>query len=329
MAEVSERVGRAALGVQRDGVGLEPPETPHGGGTGVRNQPCCRGSASGTPAIASRRLAELLQLRHLGHGVIVPGSRRSRAERLRLYRDGPSATARLPLPQPAKRARARLRRWIIPAIGSVTPVGLIVVNIAVFIVKHLAAFRWSITILAFASGMMLNSWIGLKIYRIFQQRPRNIPLGLRGQPGRGAHRRHGGDHRRSFVTALFCSWVSPTAHPPQRHHLPHRSSRHLRPLRPAVHLPACARPGERQGGGRAAASALNDGPAAPGAPSATMGSALPHKLPSGAADLAQVWGWRRLPAPDTITRQMRGQRSRTKPAASIRQGIALEGGPSP
>jgi len=58
----------------------------------------------------------------------------------------------------------------------VTPVALIVVNIAVFIVKHLAAFRWSIAILAFVSGMMLNSWIGLKIYRLFQTRYRENVL---------------------------------------------------------------------------------------------------------------------------------------------------------
>ena len=61
-------------------------------------------------------------------------------------------------------------------LGAVTPVALIVVNIAVFIVKHLAAFRWSIAILAFVSGMMLNSWIGLKIYRLFQRRYREHAL---------------------------------------------------------------------------------------------------------------------------------------------------------
>jgi len=65
---------------------------------------------------------------------------------------------------------------VIPALGAVTPVSLIVVNIAVFIVKHLATFRWSIAILAFVSGMMLNSWIGLKIYRLFQARYREHAL---------------------------------------------------------------------------------------------------------------------------------------------------------
>jgi hypothetical protein len=77
-------------------------------------------------------------------------------------------------PPPSVETRpGRLRRWLIPGLGAVTPVGLIVVNIAVFIVKNLAAFRWTITILAFVSGMMLNSWIGLKIYRLLQQRWRD------------------------------------------------------------------------------------------------------------------------------------------------------------
>jgi hypothetical protein len=77
---------------------------------------------------------------------------------------------------PQQRRPGRLRRWAIPVIGAITPVALIVVNIAVFIVKHLAAFRWSIAILAFVSGMMLNSWTGLKIYRLFQQRFRENAL---------------------------------------------------------------------------------------------------------------------------------------------------------
>ena len=80
------------------------------------------------------------------------------------------------LPRPPIRHPGRVRRWAIPVLGAVTPVALIVVNIAVFIVKHLAAFRWSIAILAFVSGMMLNSWIGLKIYRLFQKRYREHAL---------------------------------------------------------------------------------------------------------------------------------------------------------
>ena len=80
------------------------------------------------------------------------------------------------LPRPPIRHPGRVRRWAIPVLGAVTPVALIVVNIAVFIGKHLGAFRWSIAILAFVSGMMLNSWIGLKIYRLFQKRYREHAL---------------------------------------------------------------------------------------------------------------------------------------------------------
>ncbi|MBV9100458.1 MAG: hypothetical protein JOZ46_02495 [Candidatus Dormibacteraeota bacterium] len=63
-----------------------------------------------------------------------------------------------------------LKRWTIPIIGAVTPVGLIVVNISIFIAKHLTEFRWTIAILAFVSGVMLNSWAGLNIYRVLQRR---------------------------------------------------------------------------------------------------------------------------------------------------------------
>jgi chromate transport protein ChrA len=65
---------------------------------------------------------------------------------------------------------AFLKRWTIPIIGALTPTALIVVNIAVFIVKNLTEFRWTISILAFVSGLMLNSWAGLNIYRMLQQR---------------------------------------------------------------------------------------------------------------------------------------------------------------
>ncbi|HEX4754883.1 MAG TPA: hypothetical protein VH661_03910 [Candidatus Dormibacteraeota bacterium] len=63
-----------------------------------------------------------------------------------------------------------LRRWTIPAIGAVTPVGLIVVNIAAFIVRNLPQFRLGISVLAFVSGLMLNAWAGLKIYRVAKLR---------------------------------------------------------------------------------------------------------------------------------------------------------------
>jgi energy-converting hydrogenase Eha subunit A len=63
-----------------------------------------------------------------------------------------------------------LGRWTIPIIGALTPAALIVVNISVFIAKNLSEFRVTITILAFVSGLMLNSWTALNIYRVLQQR---------------------------------------------------------------------------------------------------------------------------------------------------------------
>jgi hypothetical protein len=67
-------------------------------------------------------------------------------------------------------AGAFLKRWTIPIIGAVTPISLIIVNIAAFIVQNLTQFRWTITILAFVSGIMLNSWTALNIYRVLQAR---------------------------------------------------------------------------------------------------------------------------------------------------------------
>jgi hypothetical protein len=69
-----------------------------------------------------------------------------------------------------------LKRWTIPIIGALTPLALIVVNIAAFIVDHLAQFRWTITILAFVSGIMLNSWTALNIYRVLQARRPDHPV---------------------------------------------------------------------------------------------------------------------------------------------------------
>lgn len=77
------------------------------------------------------------------------------------------------VPEPPDRVHGLapfLKRWTIPIIGALTPLGLIAVNISVFVVKNLAEFRWGITILAFVSGLLLNSWAALNIYRTFQRR---------------------------------------------------------------------------------------------------------------------------------------------------------------
>ena len=83
------------------------------------------------------------------------------------------------VPEPSEREHGvlpLLKRWTIPIIGALTPVGLIVVNISVFIVKNLGSFRWGIAILAFVSGLLLNSWAGLNIYRTLQRRRPDHPL---------------------------------------------------------------------------------------------------------------------------------------------------------
>jgi hypothetical protein len=77
---------------------------------------------------------------------------------------------------------AGLRRWTIPAIGALTPIGLIVVNIAAFIVHNLAQFRLGISVLAFVSSLMLNSWTALKIYHVLRRRFPDVgPLHERNQ----------------------------------------------------------------------------------------------------------------------------------------------------
>jgi hypothetical protein len=109
------------------------------------------------------------------------------------------------VPEPPERVHGLapfLKRWTIPIIGALTPVGLIAVNISVFVVKNLAEFRWGITILAFVSGLLLNSWAALNIYRTLQRRrpdhalvnERNQELVLVGGMLIVA----------AFLTALFC-----------------------------------------------------------------------------------------------------------------------------
>lgn len=109
----------------------------------------------------------------------------------------------------AREARARglgpfLKRWTIPAIGGVTPIGLMVVNIAAFIDHHLNEFRWTISVLAFVSGMMLNSWALLSIYRIGRRR---LPHRALFQEGNQEFALVGGMAvviASAFLSALFC-----------------------------------------------------------------------------------------------------------------------------
>jgi len=63
-----------------------------------------------------------------------------------------------------------VKRWIIPIVGGFTPVALIIINIAVYINDHVQDVRWIIAVAAFLSGVMMNSWVGLSIYRWFHRR---------------------------------------------------------------------------------------------------------------------------------------------------------------
>ncbi len=89
----------------------------------------------------------------------------------------PRRVAPAPAPEPPSARRSFLaavgrflKRWTIPVIGGVTPVGLILINIAVWINDHLDTERWIIAVMAFFSGMILNTWWVLQMYRWVQQR---------------------------------------------------------------------------------------------------------------------------------------------------------------
>ncbi len=64
----------------------------------------------------------------------------------------------------------RPRRWVIPAVGAFTPLGLLVVDGSAFVMRHLVAFRLVITTMALLSGVFLNSWVLVQLYRVFRGR---------------------------------------------------------------------------------------------------------------------------------------------------------------
>lgn len=79
-----------------------------------------------------------------------------------------------------------LKEWTVPVVGGVTPLLLIAINVAAFIVNHLSEFRWTVAVMSFVSGMMLNTYFALNIYRVIQRRwpdwppvhPRNEELAV-------------------------------------------------------------------------------------------------------------------------------------------------------
>ncbi len=81
-----------------------------------------------------------------------------------------------------RKTRRKVGDIVIPVVGGITPVAILIVNIAEFIAHHLAEFRWTISVLAFVSGVMLNSWAALAIYRVLKNRvPDNALVADRNQ----------------------------------------------------------------------------------------------------------------------------------------------------
>ncbi|HEV3124792.1 MAG TPA: hypothetical protein VG266_09470 [Candidatus Dormibacteraeota bacterium] len=93
-----------------------------------------------------------------------------------LLRQAPRPTAGSVPRSRGRRLGRFLKKWAIPVIAGVTPVGLMVINIAAFLVKHLDQFRWTIAVLSFLSGMMLNTYVGLNLYRWVQRRAPDFAL---------------------------------------------------------------------------------------------------------------------------------------------------------
>lgn len=78
-----------------------------------------------------------------------------------------------PAPPLAPRKRSlveNLRMWTILVVSGVTPLLLIAINVAAYIINHLSEFRWTVAVMSFVSGMCLNTWWVLNIYRTVQRR---------------------------------------------------------------------------------------------------------------------------------------------------------------
>jgi hypothetical protein len=57
------------------------------------------------------------------------------------------------------------RAWLLAALALITPVGLILVNVAAYVMAHLAAFRVGITASAVVSTIVLNGIAAIAAYR--------------------------------------------------------------------------------------------------------------------------------------------------------------------
>ncbi len=75
------------------------------------------------------------------------------------------------------------RAWLLAALALITPLGLILVNVAAYVMAHLAAFRVGITTSAVVSTIVLNGIAAIAAYRYgvarwpeLSQDPRPQPL---------------------------------------------------------------------------------------------------------------------------------------------------------
>ena len=80
------------------------------------------------------------------------------------------------LPRRRRGVGAFLKQWTIPVIAGVPPLALMVINIAAFLVQHIEQFRWTVAVLAFLSGMMINSYIALNLFRLVQRHFPNLGI---------------------------------------------------------------------------------------------------------------------------------------------------------
>jgi hypothetical protein len=67
--------------------------------------------------------------------------------------------------KPARATPTSTRAWLLAALALITPLGLILVNVAAYVMSHLAAFRVAVTASAVVSTVVLNGIAAITAYR--------------------------------------------------------------------------------------------------------------------------------------------------------------------
>ena len=67
--------------------------------------------------------------------------------------------------KPARAIPTSTRAWLLAALALITPLGLILVNVAAYVMAHLAAFRVAVTASAVVSTIVLNGIAAIAAYR--------------------------------------------------------------------------------------------------------------------------------------------------------------------